>query len=90
MPKRNNPNAPYFTQMRRAEKRIIEMTLELPEVGGKIRPAAVLLGVTNSFLRSRMKIVGLLPDTPPARQVVEDEPKAAQPEVVGNGSEGPQ
>jgi hypothetical protein len=62
-PKRED--APYFLHMREAEKdyRAREkeiLLMALKESGGKIAPAARLIGITNGYFRRRAEALGLI------------------------------
>lgn len=55
MPRRRNDNSPYRRQLLQAEKRMIEYAIEC---GGSLRQAAVLLGVSESFIIGRAAKLG--------------------------------
>ena len=52
MPKRRNQNAPYWQQLRVAERQIIEYALEH---GQTIRKTAEILGISPNFLSERTR-----------------------------------
>jgi hypothetical protein len=63
MPKRRNENAPYWVQIRHAEKSIIEYALEH---GITIRGTAVILGISPNYLGERLRLLGIpVPDVRP-------------------------
>lgn len=59
MPKRLDVNAPYWVQMRLAERGIIEYAYQ---EGGSIWRTAALLGISVPHLRRRMTALGLSAD----------------------------
>jgi hypothetical protein len=62
MPKRRDENAPYWVQLREAERHIIEFALEH---GGSIRGTAAILGISPNYLRERTRELNI--DTPEVR-----------------------
>lgn len=63
MPKRRDENAPYWMQLREAEKRIIEYALEH---GRTIRGTAAILGISPNYLSERTRELGIsTPDVRP-------------------------
>jgi hypothetical protein len=73
MAKRNNPMAPYFVQMREAERRLVNGAIEhAAEALGSTRTfddhaklAAELLGVHLTYIRVRGRVLGgVLPNDP--------------------------
>lgn len=56
MPRRRDENAPYWQQLREAERRIIEYAFQH---GGNIRGTAVILGISPSFLSRRIGELGV-------------------------------
>jgi len=88
MPKRRNENAPYWQQLREAERRIIEYALEH---GQTLRGTASILGISPNYLSERTRELGIAvpevrpgpkPGTKPTRpvkpelRVVADDPPA--------------
>lgn len=57
MPKRDF-NVPYWSQLREAEKRIVEYAMEH---GRTVKRTAQLLGVKTSFLNLRVQVLGIVP-----------------------------
>lgn len=63
MPKRRNEQAPYWQQLRVAERGIIEYALEH---GKTIRGTAVILGISPNYLGERLRLLGIpVPDVRP-------------------------
>ncbi|MDB4955848.1 MAG: hypothetical protein JWO36_3417 [Myxococcales bacterium] len=63
MPKRRDEQAPYWQQLRVAEKGIIEYALEH---GITIRGTAVILGISPNYLGERLRLLGIpVPDVRP-------------------------
>ena len=56
MPKRLDHNAPYWLQIRAAEKQIIEYA---HSAGGDLPQTAILLGISLPHLRRRVRALGL-------------------------------
>lgn len=56
MPKKRDMNAPYWQQLREAERRIIEYALEH---GGSLRGTAAILGISSNFLSERARELGV-------------------------------
>lgn len=92
MAKRNNPMAPYFVQLREAERRLVNGTIE--HAGESLGPAntfderaslaASLLGVHLTYIRVRARVLGgILPNDPkheppaPATEIWRQENKAS-------------
>jgi DNA-binding NtrC family response regulator len=57
---RRNPNAPYWVQLARAEKQILEYTLAQTDTGDNFTQAAELLGVSVSFISERVRELGVV------------------------------
>ena len=63
MPKRRDEQAPYWQQLRVAERGIIEYALEH---GKTIRGTAVILGISPNYLGERLRLLGIpVPDVRP-------------------------
>lgn len=58
MPKRRDENAPYWQQLKAAERGIIEYALEH---GKTMRGTAAILGISPNFLSERAKELGIEP-----------------------------
>jgi hypothetical protein len=58
MPKRRNEDAPYWQQLRLAERHIIEYALEH---GQTIRKTAEILGISPNYLSERTRELGITP-----------------------------
>ena len=56
MPKRRNENAPFWVQMRQAERSIIEFALEH---GQTVKRTAALLGISPNYLSERLHHLGI-------------------------------
>jgi hypothetical protein len=86
MPKRRDENAPFWTQMRQAERRIIEYALEH---GQTLKKTATLLGISPNYLSERTRELGIpTPDSKPGPKPGTPKPRpTAQPSlrVVDDG-----
>lgn len=95
MPKRLDINAPYWTQMRVAERSIIEYAYH---AGRTLRRTAELLGISIPHLRRRIAVLGLGPEiglrsegkaaTPPTPKRKRKRP-AKKPKAVAKPSTKP-
>ncbi len=94
MPKRRDEQAPYWQQLRVAERGIIEYALEH---GITIRGTAAILGISPNYLGERLRLLGIpVPDvrpgpkpgtkrpTTPKLRVVEETPP---PETLDEGED---
>ena len=71
---RRNDQAPYWIQLREAERRIIEFALEH---GRSLRQTALLLGVSPNFLSERTRELGVkAPESKPGPKPGTKMPKA--------------
>lgn len=57
MPRRRNPNGPYWTALRAAERKILWDALVLS--GGDLKAAARLLDIHRNFIRQRVKVLDI-------------------------------
>lgn len=79
MPKRRDEQAPYWQQLRVAEKGIIEFALEH---GKTIRGTAVLLGISPNYLGERIHLLGIpVPDVRPGPKPGTKRPAPAAPQL---------
>ena len=85
MPRKKNPNGPYWTALRAAERKIIWDALALTK--GDILNAARLLDIHRNYIRNRINYLGIdvalvreaiadLPVEPVTTQAVVAEPKS--------------
>jgi len=75
MPKRRDENAPFWTQMRQAERRIIEYALEH---GQTLKKTATLLGISPNYLSERTRELGIpTPDSKPGPKPGTPKPRSA-------------
>ena len=80
MPKRRDEHAPYWQQLRVAEKGIIEYALEH---GKTIRGTAVILGISPNYLGERLRLLGIpVPDVRPGPKPGTKRPQAPKLRVV--------
>jgi hypothetical protein len=57
MPRRKNPNGPYWTALRAAERKIIWDALIL--TGGDLKAAARLLDIHRNYIRKRINTLNI-------------------------------
>ncbi len=57
MPRRRNPNGPYWTALRAAERKILWDALVLS--GGDLKAAARLLDIHRNYIRTRINALGI-------------------------------
>lgn len=80
MPKRRDEQAPYWQQLRVAERGIIEYALEH---GITIRGTAVILGISPNYLGERLRLLGIpVPDVRPGPKPGTKRPAAPKLRVV--------
>lgn len=84
MPKRKNPNAPYWQQMRHAEKSVIEYALEH---GVTVRGTAKILGIASNYLYERMRLLEIaIPEVRSGPKPGTRRPQTPKLRVVPDGS----
>lgn len=80
MPKRRDEQAPYWQQLRVAERGIIEYALEH---GITIRGTATILGISPNYLGERLRLLGIpVPDVRPGPKPGTKRPVAPKLRVV--------
>lgn len=87
MPKRRDEGAPYWVQLRQAERSVIEFALEH---GKTIRGTAAILGISPNFLSERVRELGITPPEVrpgPKPGSKPNRPAAPQLRVVGDTPE---
>lgn len=79
MPKRRDTNAPYWQQLRLAERHIIEYALEH---GQTIRKTAEILGISPNYLSERTRELGIpTPEVRPGPKPGTKPNRVAKPEL---------
>jgi hypothetical protein len=91
MPKKRDEDAPYWVQLRQAERSIIEFALEH---GQSVRGTAALLGISANYLRERTRELGIVtPEIKPGPKPGTKPPaRAEKPDlrvVTANGAPRP-
>ena len=90
MPKKRDEDAPYWVQLRQAERSIIEFALEH---GQSVRNTAALLGISVNYLRERTRELNIVtPEIKPGPKPGAKPPVRAQPDlrvVAANGAPRP-
>jgi len=90
MPKKRDEGAPYWVQLRQAERSVIEFALGH---GQTIRGTATILGISPNYLSERLRELGITPPEVrpgPKPGSKPNRPAAPQLRVVGDTPEAPE
>lgn len=86
MPKKRDESAPFWMQMREAERSIIAFAIKC---GGTLRKAADLLGISPNYLSERVRDLGM--EVPESKPGPKPGSRRVKPDraVEGNGASEP-